>query len=59
MNEMQIEKLLNACYQEFCYTVGDTPCGCEVCPYNIYNTDESEDGCEEEYFKDKLNSLKS
>lgn len=58
MNETQIKKLLDACFQEFCNIVGDTPCGCDACPYSVYNTDENEDGCADEYFKDKFSSLK-
>lgn len=57
MNENQIKKLLDACFGEFCNIVGDTPCGCDACPYGKYNTDENETNCAEEYRKDKLKSL--
>lgn len=51
---MTIKELLYACYEEFCEIVGDSPCGCDVCPYSEYNTDENENGCYKAYVKDKL-----
>ena len=57
MKKNQIEKLLDACFAEFCDIAGDSPCGCEACPYNEYNSDENESACVEEYRKDKLKSI--
>ncbi len=57
MNNHEIEKILDACFEEFCYVAGDSPCGCDACPYSKYNTVEKETNCAEEYFKDKFKSL--
>lgn len=54
MNEEQVNALLCACYHEFCEIVGDSPCGCDGCPYHVYNTEENENGCYEEYIRDKF-----
>lgn len=58
MNENQIEKMLKACYSEFCDLIGDSPCGCDICPYQEFNTDDNEYGCEEAYINEKLEMLK-
>lgn len=58
MNKEQIKELLNACFHEFCATAGDSPCGCDACPYSWYNTDGNGDGCYEEYIRDKLGRVK-
>ena len=47
MNEKQVMTLLDACYHEFCDIVGDSPCGCECCPYSEYTMEENENGCYE------------
>lgn len=57
MNNPKIEKILDTCFDEFCFIVGNSPCGCDACPYSEYNTDENESACAEEYRKDKLKSL--
>lgn len=56
MNEKQVMALLDACYHEFCDIVGDSPCGCECCPYSEYTTEENENGCYEAYKRDKLSA---
>ena len=50
----KIMAILEACYREFCDIVGDSPCGCEACPYMDYSTEDNEEGCKEAYFKDKI-----
>lgn len=52
--ENKIMAILEACYTEFCDIVGDSPCGCEVCPYKDYITEDNEEGCKEAYINDKL-----
>ena len=27
------EKLVEVCFYEFCMVAGDSPCGCDGCPY--------------------------
>ena len=57
MTEKEIGKLLDACYSEFCFFVGE-PCGCEFCPYTEYNADDNECNCKDEYIRKKLEILK-
>lgn len=48
------DRLLDACFFEFCDAVANTPAGCEICPYR-----DCEDGkCRNAYKKDKLDELK-
>ena len=49
------EKLVDICFQEFCMVAGDSPCGCDGCPYGKYGSDDGE--CYEEYKKDKMAKL--
>lgn len=51
MNEKQIEQVLEACFSEFCEHIGDSPCGCDACPYK------DENSCRESYIKDKMKYL--
>ena len=50
-----MEKLVEICFHEFCMVVGDSPCGCDGCPYGKYDSDDGE--CYEEYKNDKLTKL--
>ena len=52
--ENKIMAILEACYREFCDIVGDSPCGCDACPYKDYITEDNEEGCYEAYINDKL-----
>lgn len=45
------EKLIEICFHEFCCLAGDTPCGCDGCPYGQYGSDNGE--CYEAYKKQK------
>ena len=56
MNEKQIEEMLEACREEYCFLVGETG-GCEFCPYDKYNTD-NWGSCTDEYIRKKLEILK-
>lgn len=49
------EKLVEICFHEFCMVAGDSPCGCDGCPYGKYGSDDGE--CYEEYKKDKMAKL--
>ena len=49
------EKLVEICFHEFCMVAGDSPCGCDGCPYGKYGSDNGE--CYEAYKKDKLEKL--
>ena len=51
------EKLVEICFHEFCIVAGDSPCGCDGCPYGKYGSDYGE--CYEEYKKDKLAKLEN
>lgn len=51
----EIEKLIYICAREFCDVAGDSPCGCDACPYGKYGSENGE--CFEEYKKDKLAKL--
>ena len=55
MNVM--EKLIEICFREFCDLAGDTPCGCDGCPYGEYEPDNG--GCYVEYKKDKIEKLEN
>ena len=46
------EKLIEICFREFCDLAGDSPCGCDGCPYGKYSSENGE--CYEEYKKDKF-----
>ena len=46
------EKLIEICFREFCDLAGDSPCGCDGCPYKKYSSENGE--CYEEYKKDKF-----
>lgn len=50
-----MEKLIKVCFREFCSIAGDSPCGCDGCPYGAYDTENGE--CYEEYKKHKLKEL--
>lgn len=52
---MIIEKLITICFNEFCNVAGDSPCGCDGCPYGKYCSED--DDCYEEYKKHKLKKL--
>lgn len=57
-NQEDVEAILDRCYFEFCRIVGDSPCGCDICPYSKYNTGEDDDnGCYEAYVEDKVKQL--
>ena len=49
------EKLIEICFREFCDLAGDSPCGCDGCPYGKYSSENGE--CYEEYKKDKLGKV--
>ena len=49
------ETLVEICFHEFCMVAGDSPCGCDGCPYGKYGSDDGE--CYEEYKKDKLEKM--
>ena len=46
------EKLVEICFREFCDLAGDSPCGCDGCPYGKYSSENGE--CYEEYKNDKF-----
>ena len=46
------EKLIEICFREFCDLAGDSPCGCDGCPYKKYSSGNGE--CYEEYKNDKF-----
>ena len=46
------EKLIEICFHEFCIVAGDSPCGCDGCPYGQYGSENGE--CYEAYKKQKL-----
>ena len=46
------EKLIEICFREFCDLAGDSPCGCDGCPYGKYSSENGE--CYEEYKNDKF-----
>ena len=52
-----IEKLIKICFREFCDLAGDSPCGCDGCPYGEYEPDNG--GCYVEYKKDKIEKLEN
>ena len=57
-NQEDVEAILDRCYSVFCKIVGDSPCGCDICPYSKYNTEEEDDnGCYEAYAEDKMKQL--
>lgn len=47
-----IDELISACFSEFCDIAGDSPCGCDACPYGRTNDD-----CYAIYEHDKLTTL--
>ena len=49
------EKLVKICFREFCDLAGDSPCGCDGCPYGKYSSENGE--CYEEYKKDKFGKV--
>ena len=49
------EKLIEICFREFCDLAGDSPCGCDGCPYGKYGSDDGE--CYEKYKKDKFGKM--
>lgn len=51
------EKLIKICFREFCDIAGDSPCGCDGCPYGEYDPDNG--GCFDEYKKDKIEKLEN
>ena len=51
------EKLVEICFHEFCMVAGDSPCGCDGCPYGKYGSDDGE--CYVEYKKDKIEKLEN
>ena len=46
------EKLIEICFREFCDLAGDSPCGCDGCPYGKYSSENGE--CYEEYKNNKF-----
>lgn len=50
-------KLIKICFREFCDIAGDSPCGCDGCPYGEYDPDNG--GCFDEYKKDKIEKLEN
>lgn len=52
-----MEKLIKICFREFCDIAGDSPCGCDGCPYGEYDPDNG--GCFDEYKKDKIEKLEN
>ena len=50
------EKLIEICFREFCDLAGDSPCGCDGCPYGKYSSENGE--CYEEYKNDKFVKMK-
>lgn len=56
--ENKTMEILKACYREFCNVAGDSPCGCDACPYKDYSTEDNEGGCYEAYINDKLEDVK-
>lgn len=52
----EIEKLIEICFHEFCLVAGDSPCGCDGCPYGKYGSEN--DACYEEYKKRKLDKIR-
>ena len=51
------EKLIKICFREFCDIAGDSPCGCDGCPYGEYDPDNG--GCFDEYKKYKIEKLEN
>lgn len=51
-----MEKLVEI-YFKVCDIAGDSPCGCDGCPYGEYDTDNG--GCFDEYKKDKIEKLEN
>ncbi len=49
------EKLIEICFREFCDLAGDSPCGCDGCPYGKYSSENGE--CYEEYKRDKFGKM--
>ena len=49
------EKAIEICFREFCDLAGDSPCGCDGCPYGKYSSENGE--CYEEYKKDKFGKV--
>lgn len=49
------EKLVEICFHEFCMVAGDSPCGCDGCPYGKYGSENNE--CFEAYKKQKFEEL--
>ena len=46
------DELISECFSEFCNVAGDSPCGCDACPYGGTNDD-----CYAIYEHDKLTKL--
>lgn len=44
--EDKIKEIIVECFNEFCECVGNSPAGCDACPYGEYG-----DRCFEEYKK--------
>lgn len=51
----EIEKLIDACFCEFCNVAGDSPCGCDGCPYGEFDSERNE--CYEQYKLNKMIAL--
>lgn len=49
-----VDMLLDACFDEFCDAIGDSPAGCDICPYQEVECGE----CRKAYKKDKLKVFK-
>ncbi len=45
----KIEEIIKLCYEEFCEWVGNSPAGCDACPYGKYG-----EHCFEVYMENKL-----
>lgn len=59
MDKTDIISVIDKCFCEFCEVVGDGPCGCDACTYSEYNTVDNENGCYQEYVKNKMLVFKS
>ena len=53
---VEANSLIEICFHEFCSVAGDSPCGCDGCPYGEYGSDG--DACYEEYKKRKINQIR-
>ena len=57
MTDKQVKAIIEKCYDEFCNIVGDSPAGCDACPYSQYNTNYDAEECAEAYFKNAMKAI--